>query len=338
MPIETDFQFNHPHPGGVQFQAQALGQEPDFLGLLRGFVGVPGKDGKARRTWKGKGFNLIWRPNFDSEFGSKDFFLELNFTDETLSFNDISGPTGIANRGLLQPGIFLGGVSYLQTVDDSFDGSGQHFEPGVWVNVPATTNPQESATVARMGTIPHGTTINLQGTAFESPTGQPQFDPASITPFGIGSLDDGNSSLVNFPEETLANVTQSRTPQANIASLTQDQLSNPNRFLSQALAGQNITRTVVIQVSSDSSAPNSVPDVGGGTDNIAFLIGKQPSGPNADAPTITSTFWIEEGTDVDGSPLLQLQYTQRVLLNFNRLSWPHISIGTLRPVEGIGAD
>ena len=32
----------------------------------------------------------------------------------------------------------------------------------------------------------------------------------------------------------------------------------------------------------------------------------------------------------------QLQYTQRVLLNFNGLSWPHITVATLRLVDDEG--
>ena len=96
----------------------------------------------------------LYALNFDSEFGTKDFFLELNLTDETLSFVDLSGwgrsGGGVANRGLLQKGIFLGATAYTQTINDSFDGSGQHFEPGVWANVPATTNPSEAASIVRM--------------------------------------------------------------------------------------------------------------------------------------------------------------------------------------------
>jgi hypothetical protein len=45
--------------------------------------------------------------------------------------------------------------------------------------------------------------------------------------------------------------------------------------------------------------------------------------------TFDSVFWIEEVKLADGSTQLQLQYTQRVLLNFNGLSWPHVSVGTL---------
>ena len=324
MPIDTEFRFNQAHPSGVQVEAVV-----DLLGLLRGLAGREPST-QPQRTWRGAGFNMIWRPNFDSEFGTKVFFLELNFTDETLSFTDIGGATGVANRGLLQPGIFLGAAAYLQTINDSFDNSGQHFEPGVWANVPQTTNPSEPATITRMGSIPHGTTVNLQGQAFTVPA--PQFAPASITPFTIGSPDDGHTGLVHFPEETLATPSTSRTDLARVAALTQAQLTNPNLFLSQAIANQTILGTTVLSVRSDNSLPPPAPDVGGGVDNIAFLVGKgtpPAGGPNADVVPVTAIFWIERVRDRNGFEFDQLQYTQRVLLNFNGLSWPHITVATL---------
>jgi LysM repeat protein len=325
MPIETEFTFAQAHaPGAVAFEAPT-----DFLGLLRGLVGdQPAK--QPKRTWRGTGFNMIWRPNFDSEFGTKDFFLELNFTDETLSFTEISGATGVANRGLLQKGIFLGAVAYVQTINDKFDNSGQHFEPGLWANVPQTTNPNEKSTVVRMGSIPHGTTINLQGQAFSVQT--PQFAVSSITPFQFGSPDDGKTNLVHFAEETLTIPSSSRTDLTRVAGLTQAQLTNPNLFLSQAIANQTIISTTVLTVNSDTSVPQSVPDAGGGADNIAFLIGKgspPAGGPNANAAPVTATFWIERVKDQNGNEFHQLQYTQRVLLNFSGLSWPHVTVGTL---------
>ncbi len=326
MPIDTDFSFAH------RIRAASNLAAPDLLGLLRGFVGDE-PAGKAQRTWKGTGFNMIWRPNFGGQSGPKDFFLELNLTSETLAFTDITG-SGIANRGFLQSEIALGGVSYLQTVNDSFDDSGQHFEPGVWANIPVTTNPDEPnepGTVVRMGSIPHGTTINLQGRSFTAPA--PKFDVASITPFKIGSPDDGETGLVHFDEEDLTKPSDSRTPLNRVASLTPDQLKNPNLFLSQAIAGQTITGTTVILISSDTSGPGSIPDAGGGTDNIAFLTGKgtpPTGGPNANAALANAIFWIEQVTDKDGYQFAQLQYTQRVLLNFNGLSWPHVSVATFR--------
>ncbi len=325
MPIETDFTFHQEHvarPG----LAPAAPTTVDFLGLLRGFVGgQPGA--KNQRTWKGTGFNMIWRPDSVTQ---SDHFLELNLTDETLSFNEISGTTGVANRGSLQQDVFLGAVAYVQSINDAFDNSGQHFEPGVWASVPLTTNPNEKSSVVRMGSIPHGSTINLQGQAFSVPA--PKFDASSIVPFQIGSPDDGATNLVHFPEETLTNPSQFRTDLTRVASLTQLQLSNPNLFLSQALANQTVLSTTVLSVTSDSSAPQAAPDAGGGTDNIAFLVGKgapPAGGPNANSARVTAIFWIERVRDHNGHEFDQLQYTQRVLLNFKGLSWPHVTVGTL---------
>jgi hypothetical protein len=139
---------------------------------------------------------------------------------------------------------------------------------------------------------------------------------------------------VPFPEQNLTTPSQSRTPLNRVAALTQPELDNPNLFLSQAIAPQNILTTTVLTVTSDTSIPGSIPNAGGGTDNVAFLtgVGVSPAGgPNAVAALAEATFWIERVRGEYGNPdFNQLQYTQRVLLNFNRLSWPHITVATLR--------
>ena len=85
MPIETDFTFHHEHAARHAL-ARAAPAPVDFLGHLRGFVG--GRPGaQNQRTWKGAGFNMIWRPTSAAGSGAQGFFLELNLTDETLSFN-----------------------------------------------------------------------------------------------------------------------------------------------------------------------------------------------------------------------------------------------------------
>lgn len=288
------------------------------LGLLLDLVG-PG----SGRTWRGAGFNMIWRPNFSEKSGPTDFFLELNLTSETIEFTPISGP--IPNRGLFQSDINLAGITYVQQINDSFDNSGQHIEPGIWINVPATTNPAESGTIARMASIPHGTTINAQGRSISAP--KPLINPVSITPFKIGDP----STLIHFPEEQLNTPSTSRTDLSRVTELTQAQLDNPNLFLTQALSGQNVLSTAVLIISTDSTLPSAVPDSGGGVENIAFLTGKPPSGPNALVQSMDAIFWIETIQGVGGAPnYLQLQYTQRVILNFNGLSWPHITVATLQ--------
>ena len=69
-----------------------------------------------------------------------------------------------------------------------------------------------------------------------------------------------------------------------------------------------------------------LPTPGGVTANTAFLKGGA-DGPNATAVSVTATFWLE--TLQGQSAPTQLQYTQTVLLNFNGISWPHVTVGTL---------
>ena len=61
----------------------------------------------------------------------------------------------------------------------------------------------------------------------------------------------------------------------------------------------------------------------GGIENIPFLA------VNADAISMEAIFWIETVQLEGGGTLLQLQYTQTVILNFDEINWPHISVATL---------
>lgn len=99
-------------------------------------------------------------------------------------------------------------------------------------------------------------------------------------------------------------------------------VNNPNSVLRSAISGQQISTTTILRVATDDT-----PVAGGGIANTAFLKGTV-HGPNADAVSVASTFWLE--TIQGQSAPSQLQYSQTVLLNFNGLSWPHITVGTLR--------
>src|SRR5271165_3305363 len=276
------------------------------LGLLQGLTG----------TWSGTGFNAIWRPS-QLAIG-QDRFLELNLTSETLEFDPIAGP--IPNRGLLQPDIQMGGLRYLQQISDANfqpPSNGLHLEPGLWLNVPATTNPAVSASVVRLASIPHGTAVLAQGVASQA-SGGPTIPPINLNPFPIGN--PGGASP--FPEQNLATNTQFRTSGQGLTNITQAVVDNPNSILAAVLAEQTIVSTITLQV-----ATTDLPVPGGGTENTAFLAG-DTGGPNANAATVTATFWLET---VQGTPnIQQLQYAQTVLLNFNGLSWPHVTVATLQ--------
>lgn len=275
-------------------------------------------------SWSGKGFNVIWRPfhSVPPTPPSQDRFLELNLTTDSIQFDIISGP--IPNRGLLQPDINMFGITYLQQVQDANLNAGLHIEPGIWAVVPQTLNPTEGPTVVRMGSIPHGTAILAQGTGSSSPNFGPKSIPdVDIFPFPIGNPSE---PITNFPEQTLSTPSQFRSQPPQTNGITQDMVSNHNSVLQLALIGQTILQTTTLPVSTAAPAPIK----GGGTANTAFLAGASTpgGGPNAAAALMECTFWIEL---IKGSPnFLQLQYSQRVLLNFNGLSWPHFTVGTLR--------
>jgi hypothetical protein len=125
------------------------------LGLLKDLIG----------TWRGKGLNLIARPDFHDK---TDLYLQINQTREVLKFDPIG--SAIPNRGFGQDDIELFGLTYLQQIVDAGLDGALHIEPGIWVTQPNTTFPPEDAPagqqlVARMGTIPHGNSILAQGTA-----------------------------------------------------------------------------------------------------------------------------------------------------------------------------
>jgi hypothetical protein len=263
--------------------------------------------------WSGHGFNAIWRPHR----GNSDHFLELNVTNDQIDLEAINGE--IPNRGLVQPQIFMRGLTYLQQISDAnvtVNGApaGLHIEPGVWIHIPALTNPTEPTSVARMASIPHGTTILIQGTA-NTAAGRPSIPAADLTPFRIGHRD----KPIHFTEQHLNETTPFRTSGVGLTGITQAMLDNPNSVLTGNTA--NVTTTTRLHIS---TTPGNI--VGGGASNMAFLVGAQ-GGPNADVAHVDATFWLQTlAGDIEPK---RLQYSQTVLLNFNGLSWPHITVATL---------
>ncbi|MDP9175708.1 MAG: heme-binding protein [Planctomycetota bacterium] len=306
------------------------------LGPIAGFAG----------SWMGNGFNTIFRPNSQktptampgpvTSLSPKDNVLELNLTSESLTFTDSLGT--VPNRGSgTQEDIKLNGLSYLQTIQDiTIPGHpvGIHVEPGLWMVVPATSIPnQAEQTVVRMASIPHGTTIQAQGTAKEN-NGPPNIPAVDITPFFTP-----NGAKFRFDSQTATNNGTLRIPQdltsfIAAGSITQAMLDDPNSVLRDAIAHQTIIGYTQIDVAIPPQPlppplpppppPPVPPLIGGGADNIGFLIGDVtqplPKQPNAQVLSMSATFYIEkvEHTIVipifhPGQPPLILRPEQRVI-------------------------
>jgi hypothetical protein len=155
-------------------------------------------------SWRGPGFNSIWRPdNGQPPENSKIHrFLELNLTNDSFDFHVIPGV--VPNRGFAnQKDLDLYGLTYLQRVSDADPkpppddpggysqtaGQALHIEPGLFMNVPASQQPNDGSTlsngptivnkktIVRMGSIPHGVTVLMQG---PDPGTKPTLGPPNI--------------------------------------------------------------------------------------------------------------------------------------------------------------
>lgn len=290
-----------PDEGGAGRISPGIAAAAPALGPL---AALPG-------TWTGTGFNQIWRP----KHASNDHFLQLNVTHERLVFNSIGGL--VPNRGFAQADIEITGVRYLQQISDGsalpppIGGGALHLEPGFWLFVPATSAPHAPASVVRMASVPHGTSVLAQGSA-EHIEGAPPIEPVDITPFTVGHP----NQKVPFPNETTLSHPSNLRNAPLAHDITQRLVDNPNVLLSDRLATQQVLHTTVLHVAS------GVIDHGGLRD-IPFL------GPNASANRLHATFRIETVQHPHGGTFLQLQYTQELLLDFNGLSWPHVSVANL---------
>jgi hypothetical protein len=329
-------------------------------------------------SWKGSGFNAIWRPDNPSSEPESDIkrFLELNLTSETLDFHVIPGV--VPNRGLApQTDLSLYGLHYLQRVTDAdapgFSTAGQalHLEPGLFMSVPASQEPDYPASIVRMASIPHGVTVMMAGpnpgtTPVAGPPTIPPIYPIEALPgfnpaagslgLGIQPVDlpptnnDGAEHIV--PEVNTAVDGAGSQSNGPFPAAFQGYINDPNSLLREAIAGQDILGTITIRLDTDA--------VGNSIGNIPFLgfnatsIPNNPPPPNAFVSSVDATFWIEwvripfapVPPLPDGAPrpdatllgiepfwpvptFLQLQYSQVVILVFNGVLWPHVTVATL---------
>ncbi len=339
-------------------------------------------------SWSGTGFNAIWRPDNEQppENSKIRRFLELNLTSETLEFQTISGV--VPNRGVAtQPDLGLYGLHYLQRISDAdpppFSTAGQalHIEPGLFMNVPASTVPENPPSIVRLASIPHGVAVLMQGptpsaTPIPGPpvippiypiAGLPAFNPSPpALGLGIQPVDipppGGNGLEHVVPEVDIKNDVAGSQSNGPYPDAFQGYVNDPNSILREAIAGQDILGTITIKLSTEG--------VGSGIENIPFLgianpeDPDDPTTPNAFVHSAAATFWIAwvrvqsehplaqppgppgpppgDGNDPsrtiepfwDQPTHLQLQYSQMVILIFNGVLWPHVTVATLRLSAG----
>jgi hypothetical protein len=343
-------------------------------------------------SWRGPGFNVMWRPDNTKSptFDEIHRFLELNLTTDSFDFRVIPGV--VPNRGAgEQEDLSLYGLHYLQRVSDAdvkpvkTAGEALHIEPGLFMNVPASEN-HKVPTIVRMGSIPHGVSVLMQGPAPSTvpvdgpphippiypleqlprftpekpqpgvPNADPPIEGLGIMPVNVPSppkqppppLKEVDSKQHEVKEVVIENDNPGKTNGPFPAEF-QEYVENPNKVLTDAIADQEILGTITIELNSE--------EVEDSIANIPFLgTPREQQDPkpanNAFVQSARATFWLEWVRISDGSTgrpgaknvpdpahqiepylgepsYLQLQYSQSVILVFNEVLWPHITVATM---------
>ncbi|HVQ10107.1 MAG TPA: heme-binding protein [Allosphingosinicella sp.] len=261
-------------------------------------------------TWTGaNGFNMIAVPDQQGEFT-----LLVDSYTETLVVNKV--PATTPNRGykVIEN---IPTLQYSTTISETPLGSLMHVECGFWELSDPTLN--GGFDIFRIASVPHGNAVEVMGTSSVI-QGPPTIDP-TLNGAPTGDLPPvfGYKDPYGKPDKY-----PNFTPQAPNQTLI-DYLAN------QQAEGLTVTQTVILQVSTQNM---------GGMSNIASL---QPSSTQINViPTeFDATFWLETLQDGKGNTFQQLQYSQRILLDFpakqdgpgQTIVWPHINVNTLTLVS-----
>jgi hypothetical protein len=266
----------------------------------------------------------------------RKFRLLLNQFNEQLDFT--CAFLNIPNRGIPSDQ-FLTGLQYTQDITQivavDSDGSsisplgsaGIHHEPGFFLNVlnPAT-QPHGSTDldIARLGTIPHGDSLVALGSgSVIAPTNVPDTSPGAIgdfsaLPIGAGPRDLNNPYLQAYEKFHLAPF------KGDVgAEFTGFDPTQPLDLLGFG-GGQPLLSVQRVILDTQHH---------GGISNMPFVV------KEANATEMRFVMWIEElQGSTAAAPKFQLQYAQRVLLEFfdrtdgapGKIKWPHITINTLQ--------
>jgi len=290
--------------------------------------------------WVGTGFTVIAVPSTTNPL---EFDLKTFHTHETLVFSGVR--EGIRNAAH-EYQIFLKSIQYLQQISDMTTHQELHVEAGMWIYQPGIpTNTTPIPELFRAGTVPHGTTFIAGSVTVADEYGPPSFNQSDISiPFPFGDEEDRIDSKyvtiykVNppIPATLIPLYTDAFGGDGDSDDDSDVDVNDgkhivifPTRFLEKDIENQTIYETKTISLSTNEPGPSF-----GGICSIPMIIAE------VNISQVEVTFYIETVDNGDGTYFYQLQYFQQVLLNFpvfnsgKVITWPHISVATLRKQAG----
>ena len=230
--------------------------------------------------WQGgNGFNMIAVPNQKGDFE----LLVAPYT-ETLVINKV--PATTPNRGM-RVIENIPTLQYSTTISVLDLGSLMHVEGGFWELSDPKLN--DGFDIFRIASVPHGNAVEAMGNSFRT-AGRPDIDPA-LNGLPTGALPARFGYTDAYIGRPRYPAFSPQFPNKTLIAYLDKQEQN----------GLTVVETVTLNVSTTNK---------GGISNIASMRGQV-------TPTrFDATFWIETLQDQKGNSYRQLQYSQRVLLEF----------------------
>lgn len=299
----------------------------------------------------GRGWNIIALPFAETTKAIPPFRagevpnyrLLMNRYNEKLVFSTVDDD--VPNRGINQDRTeradqLVAALDYEQTIKqtkaEDMPSSGDagpkglpiHHEPGLFLYMQVQV--VEGFDICRLGSIPHGNSVNALGVKKPVITGPPTIPNLSAFPEGV------TTNIVTAVDEADATSSTPRNrylfPYKHFVDAPFDGLfspSNANRLLQQGLPG-NVLKTTVLDFDTEVAEAGIL--------NVPFIKRQ------ADASQMRSTFWLMELNEpalggMEGNRLV-LAYSQFINLDFfprfdskpGLIRWPHISINMLEKV------
>jgi hypothetical protein len=263
-------------------------------------------------NWKGNGYAIISRPDAQKD---QLFNFQQNVTIEQIAFIPVLAP--VLNRSATknQPDINLKGLMYEQLILDASEPTNiLHFETGQWLLVPATTNPANKASIVRQANILHGASFLAIGDvpSLEPAPDKPNIEKLDTTPTG---------SPIDQDPTYLDQINNAQLPTGIPIGSNKD----ASVFLTHQLNTQKVIDHVTFRVFGTAPGTES-------RDQDPRLLNMPFLDTHAQPRELAANFYVEQIEDATASTRssMQLQYGQRVILNFLDVNWPHVSAGTLK--------
>lgn len=252
-------------------------------------------------TWTGDGLTVVRRPARGTDLLTEP---EVRRTHEAIAFAAVGPPDGESAPDASAAS--TNRVQYVHETSDAQSGQALGVQTGMWLTLTRQPDVDTEAGIARLATLRDGQTLLATGTVatIDGPPEIPSARPAAV------------DLATGVP---LADRAGTWSAEERESGLIVDEADDPNAVLRSRIRAQRVMLTTLLTVEAAAGLDRDLRE-------LPFAV------RNPDSLSLRETLWIERIAQTARREMvvLQLQYSQRILLGRDGIGWPSVSLGTLR--------